>query len=84
MCKWGTDTLVRVKIPADLSHTGKSHWKDVGIDSCIADLVSALQAADIDMRSSCCGHGTREGRIELVDGRVLIVRRIMKEGQDGE
>ena len=35
MCK--TTVTVEVKIAADLSHTGKSRWKSVEIDACIAD-----------------------------------------------
>lgn len=73
MCKWGTSTLVRVKIPADLSHTGKSYWKDAAIDSCIASLVQFLQDADIDMRGSCCGHDKGPGEIILQDGRILQI-----------
>lgn len=69
---------VRVKIPADLSHTGKPLWKYAQIDACIAPIVEALQKAGIDMRGSCCGHGHREGNIELQDGRVLS---ILKGGQ---
>ena len=44
---------VNVKIPADLSHTGKAYWKDAKIDACIADIVDALQASGIDMRGCC-------------------------------
>ena len=73
MCKWGTWKKVRVKIPADLSSTGKGKWKVVGIDSCIADIVEALQSAGIDMRGSCCGHGKDLGDIHLQDGRVLVI-----------
>lgn len=73
MCKWGKQVLVRVKIPADLSCSGKAKWKKVGIDSCIAPLVRALQRAGIDMRDACCGHRKRNGRISLQDGRVLII-----------
>lgn len=75
MCKWGTEEIVRVLIPVDLSHTGQAMWKDVGIDACIADLVRALQSAGINMRASCCGHERGDGRIDLTDGRVLIVRQ---------
>jgi len=64
---------VRVKIASDLSHTGKAYWKDVEIDSCIADLVSALQEGGIDMRASCCGHGKTKGSILLQDGRKLMI-----------
>ncbi len=73
MCE--TTVPVRVKVPADLSHTGEPLWRDYGIDACIAPLVIALQAGGIDMRGSCCGHGKRDGEILLADGRVLIVRR---------
>lgn len=75
MCRWGTETPILVKIPADLSHTGEAYWRTVGIDSCIADIVQALQTAGIDMRASCCGHGTPNGQIDLMDGRTLIVRK---------
>jgi len=45
----------------------------VKIDHCIAPIVKALQKGGIDMRASCCGHGKRRGRIELQDGRTLII-----------
>jgi len=73
MCDWGTWTRVRVKVPADLSSTGEAVWRDKDIDTCIADLVRALQAAGIDMRASCCGHGDGPGRIDLQDGRTLFI-----------
>jgi len=72
-------TTVRVKIPADLSHTGKVLWKDTQIDSCIASLVLILQLAGIDMRASCCGHGKTHGHIMLQDGWKLIIRKQVKE-----
>lgn len=43
------------------------------IDAPIADIVSALQQAGIDMRGSCSGHDEREGYIDLQDGRVLLM-----------
>lgn len=73
MCKHGTDTLVRVKVPADLSSTGEEKWREFGIDSCIAPIVKALQEGGIDMRGSCCGHGDATGRIDLADGRTLVI-----------
>ena len=76
MCEWGTMTSVFVKIPADLSSTGKTKWKWEQIDSCIAELVDALQTAGIDMRGSCCGHGKDFGDIHLQDGRVLVITDI--------
>jgi hypothetical protein len=66
---------VRVKIPADLSHTRRAYRKAVGIDPCIAPLVKALQVAGIDMRGSCCGHGRAVGEIVLADGRTLFIAR---------
>ena len=65
--------LVRVKIPADLSSTGKIKWRECSIDACIAPIVKALQEGGIDMRGSCCGHGEHEGDIHLQDGRTLII-----------
>lgn len=73
MCDDRYSTRVRVHIPADLSATGKAHWKRIGIDRCIAPIVAALQAAGIDMRASCCGHGAVLGRIDLADGRTLRI-----------
>jgi len=66
-------TFVAVGVPADLSSTGRAERKKVQIDACIADLIRALQAADIDTRGCCCGHGKRCGDIALEDGRVLLV-----------
>jgi len=65
--------LVRVKIPADLSFSGRAHWKKAQIDTCIAPIVEALQRANIDMRGSCCGHGKGCGDIHLQDGRALVI-----------
>ena len=75
MCKYGNTILTKVKIPADLSHTGKSFWKKAGIDSCVAPIVKALQKGGIDMRGSCCGHGKMDGDIHLQDGRILIIKQ---------
>lgn len=73
MCEPGDTVPVNVKIPADLSCTGKVHWRRAKIDRCIAPLVAALQRGGIDMRGSCCGHGEATGRIDLQDGRVLVM-----------
>jgi len=74
MCK-GEYEIVSVLIPADLSSTGKSHWKKMKIDKCIAPIVKALQMCGINMRGSCCGHGERDGDIHLQDGRILIIKK---------
>ena len=73
MCQPGNETLVKVKIPADLACDGKEKLKEVGIDSCIADLIMALATAGIETRGCCCGHGKRLGHISLQDGRSLII-----------
>jgi hypothetical protein len=82
MCEWGNVKPVCVKIPAEQSHTGRAYWKEVGIDACIADIVEALQAAGIDMRGSCCGHGKEAGSILLADGRILRIETVQKERCD--
>lgn len=76
MCNWGTDTQVRVKIAAALSSTGAEKWREMGIDSCIAPIVDALQKGGIDMLASCCGHGNAPGRIDLADGRVIAIHPV--------
>lgn len=44
------------------------------IDLCIADIVAALNAANIITVASCCGHNKIEqGDIRLDDGRILKV-----------
>lgn len=46
-----------------------------GIDFCIADIVAALNAANIKTVASCCGHGDEsKASIILEDGRELLVR----------
>jgi hypothetical protein len=73
MCQDRYSEIATVKIPADLSCTGQARWREIPIDACIAPIVRALQAAGIDMRGSCCGHGKTTGHIDLQDGRGLIV-----------
>jgi hypothetical protein len=75
MCRWGHTVNLVVPIPADLSHTGEARWAEKAVDSCIADLVRALNAGGVLTRSCCCGHGKEEGSIILQDGRVLVVRQ---------
>ena len=46
----------------------------VDVDFCIADIVAALNAANLQTVASCCGHGDETiARIDLQDGRVLRV-----------
>ncbi len=45
------------------------------IDLCIADIVAALNAANIVTEASCCGHNEIEtGNIILSDGRVITIK----------
>jgi hypothetical protein len=78
MCKYGDTKTVLVTVPNNLSHTGQSFRKMAQIDSCIAPIVEALEAKGVFMRSSCCGHGKREGVIELQDGRMLLITQQTK------
>lgn len=73
MCEWGTYQDVLVKVPAHLSCTGQAERKVKKVDSCIADIVRALQEGGIDMCASCCGHGKTSGTIRLADGRTLVI-----------
>jgi len=52
--------------------------KVVCIDWCIHHIVAALNAGGVRTVACCCGHGQQDGRIDLEDGRVLIIKR---EGQ---
>lgn len=44
-----------------------------GIDLCIADIVAALNAANITTVNSCCGHGTLVPTILLDDDRFIVI-----------
>ena len=43
------------------------------IDFCIHQIVAALNAGGVGTVASCCGHEETDGRIDLEDGRVLII-----------
>lgn len=43
------------------------------IDYCVADIVAALEAANLKPRASCCGHGRTAANILLADGRSLNI-----------
>jgi hypothetical protein len=47
----------------------------VCIDWCIHHIVAALNAAGLKTVACCCGHGRTQGRIDLEDGRVLMITR---------
>ena len=61
------------------------------IDWCIHHIVAALNAGGVETVACCCGHGEREGRIDLADGRVLKIEMpqqpvpvTSQEGQDND
>lgn len=76
MCKWGTD----VEVENLLAFNGEWHRRTWKIDACIAPVVKALNDGDVDTVASCCGHGKGQGRIDLADGRILLIDAI----PDGE
>lgn len=49
--------------------------KLVEVDTEIAPIVAALNAAGVETVASCCGHGFRPGLIALRDGREIIIAR---------
>jgi len=69
-CKMGT---YECQIPMPIS--GRVRY----IDLCIADIVAALNAANIKTDSSCCGHGKIDGIISLEDGREIRIKNIKNE-----
>jgi hypothetical protein len=79
MSAWGDTVPLPVTIPARLSHTGLRRHAVKAIDRGVADLVGALNRAVIVTVASCDGHGG-PGRIDLEDGRVLVVRHPGEQG----
>ena len=74
MCNWGSTRTVRLRIQKDLSYTGEERWANKGIDSCISGIVEALQAAGLDMKGSCCGHGAADGMKTVRQQREAFLR----------
>lgn len=75
MCRHGDEVSLPVRVDERDSHTGNAYHTHKAVDRCIADVVDALNSAEIWTRTSCCGHGERDGEILLADGRLLVVRR---------
>lgn len=53
----------------------------VEVDTSIAPIVAALNAAGAETAASCSGHGFRPGNIALRDGREIIIARNFTEGR---
>ena len=60
------------------------HGRRRDIDICIADIVAALNAANIKTVWSCCGHGKMIGVIGLEDGRHLDIFPDMESWDEWE
>lgn len=67
----------RVRITADLSHTGEERWGDKPVDMCLAPIVNALNGIGCFTNACCCGHGKATGSIHLHDGIVIAVPRCL-------
>lgn len=73
MCEWGNTVNLKVPIPANLSHTGEFRWDIKSIDSCLADIIQALNDVGIYTAGCCCGHGKDDGYLVLHDLRTFII-----------
>ena len=72
MCKWGTYKIVRL-----CKSRIYSGITEIKVDSCLADLVQALNDAKIETVGCCCGHFKGNGEISLADGRQLIIKTMI-------
>lgn len=52
------------------------------IDWCIHKIVAALNAGGVETVACCCGHGEKDGRIDLADGRVLVIKSMEETTND--
>ena len=73
MCEWQSDWSHQVPMPIN----GKVRC----IDSCIAHIVAALNAANVQTIASCCGHRHRPGSIILEDGREILICKNSKQAR---
>lgn len=55
--------------------------RSVEVDVEIAPIVAALNAAGVETRASCSGHGYRPASIILWDGREIHIARNYAEGR---
>jgi hypothetical protein len=73
MCKWGTDTMLRLLVDKDVSYTKDFRVDDVKVDSCIALFIWNLNVNGVRTVNSCCGHGKGEGSIILASGARIYM-----------
>lgn len=73
MCEHGTHVEVE-NLRAGGNHPEfPLHYRTWKIDACIAPIVKALNDGGVETVQSCCGHGRTPGRIDLTDGRILVM-----------
>lgn len=70
MCEHGDHVEVENLLAFDGESQHRRTWK---IDACIAPIVKALNEGGVATVASCCGHGKTPGRIDLEDGRILVM-----------
>ncbi len=54
------------------------------VDYCVAQVVAALNAANVPTTWSCCGHGETDGVVALDDGRYLVIMKDRKRFEEWE
>ncbi len=58
MCKWGTDTKIKL-------YSGKV----IKIDSCLKEIIEAMDKFGVKTVGCCCGHGKSRGSIMIDNER---------------
>lgn len=66
MCERGSTSLVWLQ-------RGDLLGQAVSVDSCLAEIIQALNDGGVKTTGSCCGHGEKPGMIALEDGRMILV-----------
>lgn len=73
MCNCGSFGEYRKQVPMPINR------RVCHIDSCISDIVAALNAANLTTVASCCGHGKFDAVISLDDGREINIKGVSHE-----
>lgn len=81
MCSWNNTAPLHVKAHKNWVRHISDGRKLIEVDSCLADIIYALNEAGIHTEACCCGHGKRPGNIILSDGRELVIAKNYEEGR---
>lgn len=73
MCKQDETVAISVKAHPSWTRHVSNGRKLIDVDSCLADIVMALNEIGVHTKACCCGHGHAPGNIALEDGRELII-----------